>query len=84
MKDLDGFYAAFEKAKDKNNGSVFRVPAWRNGKSFALQTFWELLTVAEALKAGRTIPTVNEQVVNVVMSYEIPVNPDGIGCWIIG
>lgn len=83
MKDLDGFYAALEKAKDKNNGSVFRVPARHNGKSFALQTFRELLTVAEALKAGRTIPTVNEQVVNVVKMYEIPVKTFGVG-WIIG
>lgn len=84
MKDLNGFYDALEKAADKNKGSVFRIQGRHSGKSFELQTFLELLTVAEALKAGRTIPTVNEQVVNVVEQYEIPVKPDGIGCWIIG
>ena len=83
MKDLNGFYESLEKTADKYNGSDFCIQGRHSGKSFALQTFLELLTVAEALKAGRTIPTVNEQVVNMVEQYEIPVKPDGIG-WIIG
>lgn len=83
MKDLNGFYKALERAEEKNNESFFRVPGRCNGIRCALQTFRELQTVADALKAGRTITTINMQVINVVTAYEIPVKPDGIG-WIIG
>lgn len=83
MKDLNKFYEALEKAQERANGSFFRVPGRLGGIRCALQTFKELQTVADALKAGRTITTINMQVINVVTAYEIPVKPDGIG-WIIG